>query len=114
VDAIVQPKTAKDCPVSASLTDDDKARLLEIKQNALARILADKLKGLVCAKDATAIQTLHAAMKSGQLAETGAEASGLVDYIMSKDCPVSASLTEDDKAKLRQIKQDAEGTGFEE
>jgi hypothetical protein len=27
---------------------------------------------------------------------------------MSKDCPVSAALTADDKAKLLQIKQDAE------
>jgi hypothetical protein len=27
---------------------------------------------------------------------------------MSKDCPVSASLTGDDKAKLLKIKQDAE------
>jgi hypothetical protein len=27
---------------------------------------------------------------------------------MSKDCPVSASLTDDDKAKLLRIKQDAE------
>jgi hypothetical protein len=27
---------------------------------------------------------------------------------MSKDCPVSASLTADDKAKLLRIKQDAE------
>jgi hypothetical protein len=31
-----------------------------------------------------------------------------VDFIMSKDCPVSASLTDDDKAKLLKIKQDAE------
>ena len=27
---------------------------------------------------------------------------------MSKDCPVSASLTDDDKAKLLKIKKDAE------
>ena len=27
---------------------------------------------------------------------------------MSKDCPVSAALTDDDKAKLLKIKQDAE------
>jgi hypothetical protein len=29
---------------------------------------------------------------------------------MSKDCPVSASLTEDHKGKLLQIKQEAEKT----
>jgi hypothetical protein len=31
-----------------------------------------------------------------------------VDFIMSKDCPVSASLTGDDKWHLLKIKQDAE------
>jgi hypothetical protein len=31
-----------------------------------------------------------------------------VQCIMSKDCPVSASLTDHDKAKLLEIKQDAE------
>jgi hypothetical protein len=31
-----------------------------------------------------------------------------VDFIMSKDCPVSASLTDADKARLLQVKQDAE------
>ena len=43
-----------------------------------------------------------------RLAETGREAPALVDFIMSKDCPVSASLTDEDKAKLLKIKQDAE------
>ena len=38
---------------------------------------------------------------------TGPEAPGLVDFIMSKDCPVSASLTDADKAKLLRIKQEA-------
>jgi hypothetical protein len=31
----------------------------------------------------------------------------LVDFIMSKDCLVSASLTDADKARLLRIKQDA-------
>ncbi len=30
------------------------------------------------------------------------------DFIMSKDCPVSAALTDDDKANLLKIEQDAE------
>ena len=42
------------------------------------------------------------------LTETGREAPALVDFIISKDCPVSASLTVDDKAKLLKIKQNAE------
>lgn len=39
---------------------------------------------------------------------TDPEAPTLVDFIMSTDCPVSTSLTDDDKAKLLAIKQDAE------
>jgi hypothetical protein len=36
------------------------------------------------------------------------EAPALVDFILSKQCPVSAALTDDDKAHLLKIKQDAE------
>ncbi|MGH6842600.1 MAG: hypothetical protein ACREDV_10995 [Methylocella sp.] len=43
-----------------------------------------------------------------RLAATGREAPALVDFIMSKDCPVSAALTGDDKARLLQIKQNEE------
>ena len=42
-----------------------------------------------------------------RLGETGAEASELIDFILSKDCPVSALLTDDDKGKLLSIKQEA-------
>ena len=40
-----------------------------------------------------------------RLAATGPEAPALIDFIMSKDCPVSASLTDPDRAKLLQVKQ---------
>lgn len=39
---------------------------------------------------------------------TGLEAPALVDFIMSKVCPVSTELTDDDKANLLKIKQHAE------
>ena len=42
-----------------------------------------------------------------RLAAAGPEAPALIDFIMSKDCPVSASLTDADKARLLQIKRDA-------
>ena len=42
-----------------------------------------------------------------RLADAGPEAPALIDFVMSKDCPVSASLTEADKARLLQIKRDA-------
>ena len=42
-----------------------------------------------------------------RIGETHKEASGLIDFILSKDCPVSALLTDDDKGKLLVIKQEA-------
>jgi hypothetical protein len=41
-----------------------------------------------------------------RLSETDREAPALVGFILS--CPVSASLTDDDKAKLLEIKRNAE------
>jgi hypothetical protein len=42
-----------------------------------------------------------------RLAAAGPEAPALVDFIVSKDCPISAALTDADKAILLRIKQDA-------
>jgi uncharacterized protein YjbI with pentapeptide repeats len=42
-----------------------------------------------------------------RLNETGPEAPALIDFIMSRDCPVSAALTDAEKARLLQIKRDA-------
>jgi hypothetical protein len=75
---------------------------------AYATVLATELRSLVCASGTDAIHILRGVLSNGQLAETDREAPGLVDHIMSKDCPVSASLTDDDKATLLKIKQDAE------
>jgi uncharacterized protein YjbI with pentapeptide repeats len=81
---------------------------------AYEKALAKELRRLVCENDANAIHILHGFFffsdisMSGRIAKTGREAPALVDFIMSKDCPVSAALTEDDKAKLLEIKQLAE------
>jgi uncharacterized protein YjbI with pentapeptide repeats len=81
-----------------------------VDEAAYAKALATELRGLVCASDANAIHILRGVtMYLAQLFKTGREAPALVDFIMSKDCPVSAELTEDDKATLLEIKQDAEG-----
>jgi hypothetical protein len=54
---------------------------------------------------------LRGLMSSGtfgaRLADAGLEAPDMIDFIMGSNCPVSASLTEGDKARLRQIKQAA-------
>jgi uncharacterized protein YjbI with pentapeptide repeats len=73
-----------------------------------ARALATELRRLVCANDINAFHILGGVLRNDRLAETGREAPALVDFIMSKDCPVSAALTGDDRAKLLKIKQDAE------
>src|SRR5262249_32445409 len=70
---------------------------------AYAKALASELQGLVCASDANAIHILRGVMRGGtdaRLAATGREAPPLIDFILSKDCPVSAALTEGDKARL--------------
>ena len=38
-----------------------------------------------------------------RLVAAGPEAPALIDFIMSKDCPVSAALTDDDRANLRAL-----------
>jgi hypothetical protein len=79
------------------------------------KALAAELKTLVCSRDDNAGFVLRGLSRKpeefslgvSRLAAAGPEAPALVDFIMSKDCPVSASLTDADKAKLLSIKQDA-------
>ena len=75
---------------------------------ASAKALATELQSLVCESPANALHILRGTIKSGRLSAPGPEASALVNFIVGKECPVSASLTADDKAKLLKIKQDAE------
>lgn len=80
---------------------------------AYAKSLAAQLQSLVCANDDNAIHILRG-ISDGiigggeRLRHTDREAPALVDFIMSKDCPVSASLTDNDRADLLKIKQDAD------
>jgi hypothetical protein len=83
---------------------------------AYSKALATELQNLVCANDANAIHILRglSSKYSGppRLAAAGRGAPTLVDIIMGKDkdkpCPVSVALTDDEKAKLLEIKQEAE------
>ena len=77
---------------------------------AYAKALAAELKALVCSGGKDAIYVLRGLGFRDRLAGTGPEAPALADFIMSKesrDCPVSALLTDADKAELIRIKQDA-------
>jgi uncharacterized protein YjbI with pentapeptide repeats len=81
------------------------------------KALAATLKSIVCAGSDESIFVLRGISRRGvsrpgilrpsRLAVTGAEAPALIDFIMSPDCPVSAKLTDDDRAMLMRTKQDA-------
>jgi uncharacterized protein YjbI with pentapeptide repeats len=74
---------------------------------AYAMALAASLKKLVCSGGDTAGYVSRGLETNGRIAATDTEAPALVDFIMSEDCPVSASLTDADKANLLRIKQTA-------
>jgi uncharacterized protein YjbI with pentapeptide repeats len=97
VEAILKP----DCPVSAALTDADKA--------ALRKLSADEMQELVCSGDNNALNILRGFLKDGHIKGTGAHASDLVEAILKPDCPVSAALTETDKAALKKIAKETSG-----
>ncbi|SDR31471.1 Uncharacterized protein YjbI, contains pentapeptide repeats [Rhizobiales bacterium GAS113] len=78
-----------------------------IDDAAHAKALAAELRTLVCSGDDDSIYGLRGLLRSRRLAAVGAAAPALIDFIMSKDCPVSASLTDADKARLLQIKRHA-------
>jgi hypothetical protein len=50
---------------------------------------------------------LHSLIENERLKAARSQAAALVDFIMRKDCAVSASLTDAGKARLLQIKRDA-------
>jgi len=93
--------------------------------------LATELKAIVCSDDTDAVYALRGLLpytknveriltmhfvgpyssrnqSHSRLIAAGAETPTLVDFILSKECPVSALLTGDDRAKLLQIKQEIE------
>jgi uncharacterized protein YjbI with pentapeptide repeats len=89
-----------------------------VDDSAYAKALAAELKALVCSGGDDAIYVLRGLLRRSQrnrplfgplrtpfrLQAVGPEAPALIDFIMGKECPVFASLTETDKARLLQIK----------
>jgi hypothetical protein len=82
---------------------------LRIDDSAYAKALAEELKKLVCSGDDDAIYVLNRLpiSPSDRLLATAQETPKLIDFILSRDCPVSAALTDTDKGELLQIKQNA-------
>jgi hypothetical protein len=82
----------------------------ETYTKALARVLQD----LVCSGDGAAIYVVRGGGFQDRLEAARVAASRLINDLAnkdSKDCPVSASLTDTDRAKLLQIKQGIEKAG---
>jgi uncharacterized protein YjbI with pentapeptide repeats len=86
-----------------------------------AKALAAELKTLVCSGSKKTDDILRGLLRgttgelllspesiNSRLAETGAEAPALVDFIMSDGCPVAAPLTNDYRLILLDIKRQAE------
>jgi hypothetical protein len=80
-----------------------------VDDKAYTEALAKTLKELVCSGSDEAIHVVRGEGFQARLSAAGAAASDLIDDLTnkdSKDCPVSASLTDEDRARLR-IKLDA-------
>jgi uncharacterized protein YjbI with pentapeptide repeats len=71
--------------------------------------LADQLKTLACSVDEDAMYIVRGLIANGRIKDTRAKATRLVEAILKPDCPVSAALTEADKAALKEIAKEASG-----
>ncbi len=111
-------KTLASCDPSVPLPPEADAWLKTLEEanvddEAYAKALAAELRMLVCSRGDNALYVLRGLITTSQfssksrLGAAGSEAPTVVDFIVSKDCPVSASLTDADKEKLLSIKQHA-------
>jgi Pentapeptide repeats (8 copies) len=117
VDCSNPDKTLASCDLSVPLPPEAEAwrKLLEhsrVDESAYAKALARALKSLLCSGSEHTLFALRSLLVGqrpslSRLGQTEAEAPALVDSIMTGDCPISASLTPDDKGRLLQIKQEA-------
>jgi hypothetical protein len=78
-----------------------------VDETAYRSALADQLKSLACSGDEYAPYIVRGLIANDRIEDTGAEAPGLVEAILKPDCPVSAALTEADKAALIKIAKEA-------
>ena len=109
LDCTSKDKSLASCDPAAKPPDwQKKLARGNVDYAAYVKALATELRGLVCVEDVNAVYILRGMIKSKWFYRTGGEAPALVDFIMSKDCPLSASLTDDDKATLLEVKQVAE------
>jgi uncharacterized protein YjbI with pentapeptide repeats len=72
--------------------------------------LTETLRDILCDGNPSAIHVLRSVAGGGNIRihDTGPNAPALVDFVMGEKCPLSTSLTKEDKARLKEIKQYAQ------
>jgi uncharacterized protein YjbI with pentapeptide repeats len=80
-----------------------------IEPEEYKKALAGELKALACSGDADARYVVRGLVSYQRIKGTGAQAPGLVEAILKPDCPVSATLSDADKAALEKLKREASG-----
>jgi uncharacterized protein YjbI with pentapeptide repeats len=86
-----------------------------VDETAYKKSLADQLTSLACSKDENGPYIVRGLIPNDgiiandRIKDTSAQAPGLVEAILKPDCPVSAALTEADKAALKRIAKEASG-----
>jgi uncharacterized protein YjbI with pentapeptide repeats len=71
--------------------------------HAFRKVMADQLQILACSGDESAPYIVRGLIANGRIEGTGGQAHGLVEAILKPDCPVSAALTDADKAALKKL-----------
>jgi uncharacterized protein YjbI with pentapeptide repeats len=80
-----------------------------VGETAYRSASADQLKSLACSGDKDALHIVRGLIANSRILVTGAQAPNLVKAILDPKCPVSAALTEADKAALKEIAEEASG-----
>jgi hypothetical protein len=86
-----------------------------VDETAYKKSLADQLTSLACSKDENGPYIVRGLIPNDgiiandRIKDTSAQAPGLVEAILKPDCPVSAALTEADKAALKRIAKEPSG-----
>jgi hypothetical protein len=80
-----------------------------VDETAYKKSLADQLKSLACSGDKNTAYIVRGLIANARIKDTDAKAPDLVKAILKPDCPVSAALTEADKAALKRIANEASG-----
>jgi uncharacterized protein YjbI with pentapeptide repeats len=107
-------KALAPCDPAAPLPPESKFWRADLERSAasgaaFSKAVAETLKSTICDSDDDAIFILRGLLQdpapTNRLRATGSEAPQLIAHIMSPACPVSAKLTEKDKARLLEIKR---------